>query len=138
MHYAISVHRGIALPWLLGHRSDINHPLISFGGTPSPKPASPRKLHDSRLPPSLSRRVQPLFPPGEIIPCPSCTLISRRRTTALLDRRRVPWKRLWKRVLVERCFLSSRRPKITFDILDISRNAPEKLIPALALHTAPQ
>lgn len=50
-----------------------------------------RKLYD----PSL--RSPPLLPPGKIIPCPTCTLISRRRATPLLRRCccGVFWKRRW-------------------------------------------
>jgi len=107
----------MSLSWLLGH---INHSLVSFGCKPHPlsKPTALRKFYDPLFPSFFP------FSSGEIISCPSRTLISRRRTTLLLDRCRVSWKRLWKRDLVERsrCFLSSRHPKITFDILSISRN----------------
>lgn len=54
-----------------------------------------------------------------------------RRATPLLRCCGVSWKRRWKRVLLgcDRCFLSSHHLEITFDILDISRNAA-KLISA--------
>lgn len=81
-------------PWLLGHGSDINHPLNSFGDIP---PLQSRLLCGSftTFPsPLCFLLLSPCVSLGEIIPCLSCTLISRRRTTPLFDRCRVSWKRL--------------------------------------------